>query len=38
MTRDKSPVGAVRPSQILWTYGPGALIDLPSLSSDHNGK
>ncbi|MBO6824472.1 MAG: hypothetical protein JJ883_19345 [Thalassospira sp.] len=32
MTRDKSPVGAVRPSQILWTYGPGALIDLPSLS------
>ncbi len=29
---DKSPVGEVRPSQILWTYGPGALIDLPSLS------
>ena len=28
MTRDKSPVGVVRPSQILWTYGPGALIDL----------
>ena len=26
------PVGVVRPSQILWTYGPGALIDLPSLS------
>lgn len=30
--REKSPVGEVRPSQILWTYGPGALIDLPSLS------
>ena len=29
---DKSPVGEVRPSQLLWTYGPGALIDLPSLS------
>lgn len=25
-------VGAVRPSQLLWTYGPGALIDLPNLS------
>ena len=25
-------VGTVRPSQLLWTYGPGALIDLPSLS------
>ena len=29
---NKSPVGEVRPSQILWTYGPGAMIDLPSLS------
>jgi hypothetical protein len=29
---NKSPVGEVRPSQLLWTYGPGALIDLPSLS------
>ena len=28
----KSPVGEIRPSQILWTYGPGALIDLPNLS------
>lgn len=26
------PVGEVRPSQLLWTYGPGALVDLPSLS------
>lgn len=26
-------VGAVRPSQLLWTYGPGALIDLPNLSA-----
>lgn len=25
-------VGEVRPSQLLWTYGPGALVDLPSLS------
>lgn len=25
-------VGQVRPSQILWTYGPGALVDLPNLS------
>ncbi|MBO9460678.1 DUF1998 domain-containing protein [Labrenzia sp. R5_0] len=32
MTSEKTPVGAVRPSQLLWTYGPGALIDLPSLS------
>lgn len=31
-THDKTPVGEVRPSQLLWTYGPGALIDLPSLS------
>jgi hypothetical protein len=28
---NKTPV-EVRPSQLLWTYGPGALIDLPSLS------
>lgn len=25
-------VGSVRPSQLLWTYGPGSLIDLPNLS------
>ncbi len=25
-------IGEVRPSQLLWTYGPGALIDLPNLS------
>ncbi len=31
-TSQKTPVGEVRPSQLLWTYGPGALIDLPSLS------
>lgn len=29
---DKTPVGEVRPSQLMWTYGPGALIDLPNLS------
>jgi len=28
----KSRVGQVRPSQLLWTYGPGALVDLPNLS------
>ena len=28
----KNPVGEIRPSQLLWTYGPGALIDLPNLS------
>lgn len=32
MTGDKTPIGQVRPSQLLWTYGPGALIDMPSLS------
>ena len=32
MITNKTPVGEVRPSQLLWTYGPGALIDLPSLS------
>lgn len=29
---NKTPVGEVRPSQLLWSYGPGAMIDLPSLS------
>jgi hypothetical protein len=28
----KTPVGEVRPSQLLWTFGPGALVDLPNLS------
>ena len=28
----KYQVGQVRPSQLLWTYGPGALVDLPNLS------
>ena len=28
----QTPVGEVRPSQLLWTYGPGALVDLPSVS------
>ena len=32
MSSDKTPVGEVRPSQLLWSYGPGALIDLPNLS------
>ncbi len=32
MIGDKTPVGEVRPSQLLWTYGPGSLIDLPNLS------
>ena len=25
-------VGNIRPSQLLWTYGPGAMIDLPNFS------
>ena len=28
----QTPVGEVRPSQLLWTYGPGALVDLPNVS------
>lgn len=32
MKGEKTPVGEVRPSQLLWTYGPGALVDLPNLS------
>lgn len=32
MITNRTPVGEIRPSQLLWTYGPGALIDLPSLS------
>lgn len=32
MSKDRTPVGEVRPSQLLWTYGPGSLIDLPNLS------
>src|SRR5690554_5517996 len=32
MANEKTHVGSVRPSQLLWTYGPGALIDLPNLS------
>jgi hypothetical protein len=27
-----TPVGQVRPSQLIWSYGPGASIDLPNLS------
>lgn len=32
MANEKTNVGSVRPSQLLWTYGPGALVDLPNLS------
>lgn len=28
----KNVVGQIRPSQLLWTYGPGALVDLPNIS------
>lgn len=28
----RTRVGEIRPSQLLWTYGPGALIDLPNMS------
>ena len=30
--RDRCRVGQIRPSQVLWSYGPGAVIDLPNLS------
>jgi hypothetical protein len=29
---NRNNVGSVRPSQLLWTYGPGSVVDLPSLS------
>lgn len=32
MSISRTPVGSLRPSQLLWTYGPGALVDLPNLS------
>ncbi|OIM98656.1 sulfate ABC transporter substrate-binding protein [Polynucleobacter sp. MWH-Tro8-2-5-gr] len=32
MSVTRTPVGSIRPSQLLWTYGPGALVDLPNLS------
>jgi len=32
MSTIKTPVGEVRPSQLLWTYGPGALVDMPNIS------
>ena len=32
MSTNKIAIGEVRPSQLLWTYGPGALVDMPSLS------
>lgn len=28
----KIAIGEVRPTQLLWTYGPGALVDMPNLS------
>ena len=31
-SQNEAPVGSVRPSQLLWTYGPGAMIDLPNFS------
>lgn len=27
-----TPVGEVRPTQLLWTFGPGALVDMPNMS------
>jgi hypothetical protein len=29
---NKTRIGEIRPSQLLWTFGPGALIDLPNMS------
>ena len=28
----RTRVGEIRPSQLLWTYGPGALLDLPNMT------
>lgn len=28
----RARVGEVRPSQLLWTYGPGSIVDLPNVS------
>ncbi|MDL4861185.1 DUF1998 domain-containing protein [Halomonas elongata] len=28
----RTRIGEIRPSQLLWSYGPGALIDLPNMS------
>jgi hypothetical protein len=30
---DKTPVGELRPSQMLYTYGVGAIIDLPRIAA-----
>ena len=32
MTEEKRRVGEIRPSQLLFTYGIGAIVDLPELS------
>jgi len=32
MQKNECFIGQVRPSQLLWTYGPGAFIDLPNIS------
>ena len=35
MNGEKTLVGEVRLSQLLWTYGPGALVDLPEFVRHH---
>lgn len=32
MSANNYVVGQVRPSQVLWAYGPGSIVDLPNLS------
>ncbi|GAB3752531.1 DUF1998 domain-containing protein [Zhihengliuella somnathii] len=32
MSTNNHVVGQVRPSQLLWAYGPGSIVDLPNLS------
>lgn len=32
MVKNRAKVGSARPSSLLYTYGPGAIIDLPSFS------
>ena len=32
VARNRAKVGSARPSSLLYTYGPGAIMDLPGLS------
>ena len=32
LTKNRAKVGSARPSSLLYTYGPGAIMDLPNFS------